>query len=389
MSPRERILAVYRGQTPDVVPYVLDLSHWFYHSRKMPWDLSVSYIEPERELIDYHRRVGAGFYMPNLAAFYSVIYPPGVTATVAKRSRNGAPEIVWRIETPEGTIERARVWENDTYSWAISQWGVRSEADLRVFRRAMERRRFEPHWDRYQRWDEYVGDAGVVYLPLGYSAVGHLMHYWMGVEGLLFAAADWPQLLHETVDAVNTNQLELVDLACSSPAPIVILGDNFSSDIQPPHFFDRWSRRFYQEAVSRLHRAGKFVAVHIDGRLRGALRMIRDCGADCADAVTPTPMGDLTAAQCRDEAGDHFILSGGVSPELWLPDTPREVFESSVCDWLEQRKTTFRFMAGAGDQVPPGAEEERIFWMRELVEQYGRFPSPDASAGNEAPGRIG
>jgi hypothetical protein len=355
----------------------------------MPWDLSVSYIDPERELIDYHRQVGAGFYMPNLAAFYSVAYPPEVAVTVAKRSRGGALEIVWRMQTPDGVIERARVWESGTYSWAISQWGVRSEADLRVFRRAMEGRRYEPYWDRYQRWEECVGDAGVVYLPLGYSAIGHLMHYWMGVEGLLFAAADWPGLLRDTVDAVNENQLGLIDLACASPAAIVILGDNFSSDVQPPHFFERWSRRFYEEAISRLHRAGKFVAVHIDGRLRGALRMIRQCGADCADAVTPAPMGDLTAAQCRDEAGGSFILSGGVSPDLWLPGAPRAAFEANVRQWLAQRETTFRFMAGAGDQVPPGAEEERIHWMRDLVERYGRFPAPGTLAGHESRERGG
>ena len=34
MTMRERILAVYRGETPDVVPYMLDLSHWFYHKNR-------------------------------------------------------------------------------------------------------------------------------------------------------------------------------------------------------------------------------------------------------------------------------------------------------------------------------------------------------------------
>ena len=48
MTLRERILAVYRGETPDVVPYMLDLSHWFYHRHRLPWDLSQAYVEPER-----------------------------------------------------------------------------------------------------------------------------------------------------------------------------------------------------------------------------------------------------------------------------------------------------------------------------------------------------
>jgi uroporphyrinogen-III decarboxylase len=199
------------------------------------------------------------------------------------------------------------------------------------------------------------------------------MHYWMGVEGTVFAAADWPSTMREAVDAINANNLELIDLLARSPAEIVCLGDNFSSDIQPPKFFDRWSRAYYTEAIRRLHAAGKYVAVHIDGRLRGALSMVRDTGADCADAVTPVPLGDLTPAACREEAGDRFILSGGVPPNLWLPGVPLDVFRRSVLDWLELRKTSPRLIANAGDQVPPGADESRLALMGELVEKSGRY----------------
>ena len=78
MTLRERILSVYRGETPDAVPFMLDLSHWFYHRERLPWDLSTVYEEPESQLIDYHRRAGVGFYVPNLASFYSATCPDGV-----------------------------------------------------------------------------------------------------------------------------------------------------------------------------------------------------------------------------------------------------------------------------------------------------------------------
>ncbi len=373
MTLRERILAVYRGQVPDVVPYMLDLSHWFYHWRQLPWDISVSYVDPERELIDYHRKTGAGFYMPNLAAFFSVVHPSDIHVSAGKRMKNGTNEIVWRIETPVGSIERARVWQEQTYAWGISKWGIRDEKGLRVFQHAMSSREFVPHWDRYRRWDEYVGDHGVVYLPLGYSATGHLLNYWMGIEAFVYATMDYPKLLHETIDTVNANNLELVDMLCESPAEVIIMGDNFSSDIQPPSFFNEWSRSFYEEAIARIHRAGKYVAVHIDGRLKGALRMIREMGADCADAVTPVPMGDLTPKECRAEAGNEFILSGGVSADLWLPEVPLETFEAKVMEWLDQKEVSFRLIANAGDQVPPGAEEKRIAVMHDLVAEHGRF----------------
>jgi hypothetical protein len=373
MTLRERILAVYRGEQPEVVPFMLDLSHWYYHRQRKPWDLSVSYVHPEYDLIAYHRKHHVGFYLPNLAAFYSVTYPDEVKVTTEKRVGQGAPEIIWRMETSSGCIERVRVWQEQTYSWPISRWGFSDDAGLQVFKEAMSRRRFVPHWDRFLQWDQCVGDTGVVYLPFGYSAIGHLLNHWMGIEAVVFATRDFPQALRETVDSVNANLLELVDLICTSPAQVVIMGDNISGDIQPPSFFNQWSRAFYQEAVGRLHAAGKFVAVHIDGRLKGALRMVRETGTDCADAVTPSPMGDLTPAQCRAEAGSTFILSGGVSPDLWLPEVPVEVFEAKVMEWLAQKQATFRFIANAGDQVPPGAEERRITLMRDLVEAHGRL----------------
>ena len=373
MTPRERILAVFRGETPDVVPFMLDLSHWFCQRERRPWDLSTAYETPDTALIACHRRTGAGFYLPNLAAFYTTRYPPDVQATVTKRDTAQGPEIAWRLETPLGAIERRRIWEQTSYSWAINHWGIATEDDLRVFAYALRDRRFEPLWDRYRAWDAEVGDAGVVYLPLGYSAMGNLLNLWMGVERTIYATADCPALLEQVVAEVNASALRLVDLAATSPAPVVLLGDNFSSDVQPPAFFRRWSAPFYVEAVRRLHAAGKAVAVHIDGRLRGALGMIRDTGADAGDAITPAPLGDLTPAECRAEAGPDFILSGGVSPDLWLPTASDGAFCAAVRAWLDLRRHSPRLLAGAGDQVPPGALPERIGMMRDLVETYGRY----------------
>jgi len=373
MNLRERILAVYRGETPDVIPYMLDLSHWFYHKNRKPWDLTVAYEKPETALIDYHKKAGVGFYIPNLAAFYAVEYGKDVVSEVNKEFKNGIPEITWKLTTPLGAIERKRIWNEESYSWAISQWGVRDEKGLRILAYALRSRVYSPLWDNYRAWNDEVGDTGVVYALNGYSAIGQLMHYWMGVEGTLLAAADWPKTMREVVDEINENNLALIDLLAQSPAEVICMGDNFSSDIQPPSFFNQWSRSFYIEAVRRLQAAGKFVAVHIDGRLRGALGMIRDTGADCADAVTPAPFGDMTPEECREEAGPNFILSGGVPPNLWLPDVPLDIFKKSVLDWLKLKKLSPRLIANAGDQVPPGADEERIFIMRHLVEQHGRY----------------
>lgn len=369
MTERERLLAVYRAETPDRVPFFLDLSHWFYHKHHVPFDLSVALREPDWPLLNYHRQVGAGFYCPNLISFYDVAFPEDVRASVRKDETEFGPELTWRLETPLGAIERKRRWEEESYSWSISQWGVTGVEDLRVLAYALSRMRFQPAFDRYRQWSEAAGDLGVLYLPLGYTALGHLLSYWAGVEHTIFLAADHPAEFGAAVEAINTNLLDAIDVLCQSPAEVIFLGDNFSSDIQSPPFFRRWSAPFYREAARRIRAAGKFSSVHVDGRVGGLLRAFAELGVDCIDAVTPAPMGDLTPSQCRDEAGPHLILSGGVPPSAWIEPATDDDFRAAVRAWLELRRRSPRLIAAAGDQVPPYALEHRIHLMRELVEQ--------------------
>jgi hypothetical protein len=367
------MLAVYKGETPDKVPFFLDLSHWFNQKHHIPFDLSTSRQEPPWDLIDFHKQTGVGFYIPNTGSFYDVTFPPDVVSTATKELTPEGPEITWRFETPSGVIERKRKWEEQSYSWNVSQWGISTAQELRVLGYALSRRQYKPAWERYTPWAEEVGGLGVVYLSIGYSAMGHLLGYWMGIEKTIFATVDMPGVLHKVVDQINDNLLQCVDMVCQGPADVILMGDNFSGDIQPPRFFREWSEPFYAEAIRRVREAGKFSAVHIDGRLKGILKSFADIDASCADAVTPAPMGDLTPRQCRLEAGPDMVLSGGVPPSVWTKDISDEAFAQTVLDWLDIRKMNPRIVANAGDQVPPGAPEYRIEMMRELVNLHGRY----------------
>ncbi len=373
MTERERILAVYRGVIPDRVPFFLDLSHWFNERHKIPFDLSTPATQPDWALIDYHRKVGAGFYLANLASSYDIVFSHEVVSSAVKENSARGTEIVWRMSTPLGTIERRRLWEEQSYSWGISKWGICSEQDLRAFEYAMTRARYVPVFDRYERWRGAVGDLGVVYVASTYSAMGFLLSLWMGIEATIHACVDMPEVMTHVVGAINENLLTLIDLLCQGPGEVIIMGDNFSSDIQPPQFFRQWSAAFYREAFRRIRAAGKYSAVHVDGRLRGLLRELGGMGANCIDAVTPSPGGDLSAKQCRDEAGPDLILSGGVAPAVWSETASDGDFEKAVLDWLEIRKQGPRLIAAAGDQVPPGTPEHRIEMMRDLVERHGRY----------------
>jgi len=311
--------------------------------------------------------------VPNQIKLFDVYYDGDVKGDAWIEEVNGNPETHWRFETPNGAIERIRMWQERSYSWPTKKYGVKTEDDIRILADAMCARRYIPLIDNYRAWDEYVGDGGIVNINFGLSAMGYFMHYWMGMENTLYASYDFNETLHEAVDRINANNLECIKMLMQYPGLVVIIGDNFSSDCQPPWFFEEWSASFYRQAADIIHENGKKLSVHIDGKLRGAIGMIRDAGGDIIDAVTPAPMFDLTPIECRDEAGDSLILSGGVPPTLWLPGVPVERFEQSVMEWLEIRKSSPALFAAAGDQVPPGADERRIDIMRRLVEEHGKY----------------
>ena len=374
MTPRERILAVYNGQKPDRVPYMLDLSHYYLHKFQLPWDLCNGYPKPDTGLMDFTKQMGAAFYCPQQTHFWNVEFANDVKSSAVTNIVNGVPEIVWRFDTPIGSIERIRVWEQGSYSWAIKKWGVEDEKDLEVLAYAMSSRRYTAIPQNYEDWANYIGEDGLVYLNSGYSAMGYLMNYWMGVENTIYASYDFEDVLDECMQKINNNVLEQVEMMASEfSAPVIIMGDNFSSDVQSPPFFSRWSKDFYSKAYEIIHKHGKKVAVHVDGKLKGAIKMMKDIGADCIDAVTPGSVGGCTAAEARAEAGSDLILSGGIPNELWYSYTPLSQFEDAVKEWLALKDISPALIAAAGDQVPPGAEESRILRMTELVEEYGYY----------------
>ena len=374
MTERQRILDVFNRKTPDRIPYMLDLSHFYNEKQRRPFHQLQSYPKADTELIDYHKKLGVGFYMPNQAAFYEVSYKADVKASANTSIVNGTEELRWEYETPYGRIERIRRWAPSSYSWPVKMTGVKTSNDLKILAYAMGSRIFSPRIDNYLDWKNHVGENGVVYLSVGYSAIGYLQNYWMGIENMLYASYDMNISMHEAVEQINENNLQWIEMAARDyPCEVIMMNDEFDSRIQSPDFFSEWSKNYYTKAITIAHQYGKKVSIIYNGRLRGTLARLCDCGPDAISAITPFPMGDLTPEECRSETGRDVILSGGVTPDLWYSYVPIESFKKACMEWIALSRSGSALIADASNQVPPGAEECRIEIYRDLIEKYGQY----------------
>lgn len=365
MTPRQRLLAVLRGQVPDQVPAIADLSWWHAAHGGGRFTPSVAGNDQRLQaLMPLHRQTGAAIHL-NTGSFFESIFREGVTATTTIDGDRYSQ----LIQTPHGAIEEVRRWSDSAWSWGIEQHMIRSVEDLKVLRWAYEGVQFRPRWDVYEQAVATVGELGVAFATVPYTGMGFLMARYAGVEQTVMFSIDAPEELEATVAVLNDAHERAFRLMAEGPTEVLIVSDNLSSDVQSPAWFQRYSAAHYRKIAQIAHDNGKVLSVHIDGRLRGLLRAAADCGIDGADAVTPAPWGDLTPEQCRAEAGPKLVLSGGVPPDSFDPKVPLKVFDEQVEAWLALRRHSPALIIAPGDQLPPNGDIDRVKRMVEMAAQ--------------------
>lgn len=367
MIERERLLKVLKGETPDRVPWFADLGHWYRAESGGQWDLfKINNCTPG--MIELHKEVKAGWYI-EVGSLHEEYYDDGVSR---EREIKG-DRAIERFITSVGELQMERKWNPISFSWDITKLMVENVNDLEILVHAIERKKFIPRYENWEVIEQTGGEVGLGFPSLGYSGLGSLISYYMGVENTIYALYDESEVIRKYISTYNEKHLELVDLYCKSPAPHFIFTDNLSSDVQPPDLFRPYSFDHYKSLSEHFHKAGKTVSTHIDGMISRIIGIVAEAGIDVADACTPKPTGDLDPLEIRKQAGNNMILMGGISPVMWLPSTSEKHFISHVREWLDLRKISNRLVQSAGDQVPPGTELKRIKLVYDIVEEYGRY----------------
>ncbi|OHB55970.1 MAG: hypothetical protein A2Y07_06185 [Planctomycetes bacterium GWF2_50_10] len=369
MTPRQRVLSVYAGKKPDQVPLLLDLSHWYKANYKIAFDLT-GFKGIDTKLVDLHKQLNAVSYV-EMGGHFDLYFEDDAISDEAWTDSNGV--FHRKISTPLGSIEEERVFSPISYSYNIREHLIKTVKDFEIIKYVMDRYKVRACWDRYQMWRDAMGELGVIYSMLPYSGLGYLISRNFGVENTCMAMFDAPEETKALIESVNKCNIRILDELIDGPFEVLIISDNFDSNVQNPKMFNEYSRAYYAEVAQRLHARSKYLAVHVDGEMNGCLSNFAQCGADCIDAATPAPMFTLSPAQARAQAGKDMILSGGIPANIFGPTATDEEFEDCVVQWLETRHDSFRLFMAAGDQVPPDASWDRIAKLPALVEKYGKY----------------
>ena len=368
MTERRRVLTLLSGGRPDRVPWFGDLDYWataLIGRGERPADFKAS-----DAYIDWHRDLRCGFYLQGDFPFRTIVENCGVTEWREGNARRR------RVETPRGTLTETWTWLAESYAEAPTEHLVKSAGDLAAYRFLFENTHYERSYDFAWKRRGQVGEAGVVLCYLPKSPFMQLVALDAGIVAVAEIAADAPDELAETLVAVRGAHDTAAGLALSSPAEVLMIPENLSSEVVGPKFYERYMREYHETWCGEIAAAGKYSCVHLDGTLKGLLRQVASAGFTFIEAMTPAPVGDLAVEEWAGWAG-----TGDARPVFW-GGLPGVYFTEHVSDGefdrhtkavLEVMRSEPRYVLGVADQVPPDGLERRIRRVAELADEYGRY----------------
>jgi uroporphyrinogen-III decarboxylase len=202
----------------------------------------------------------------------------------------------------------------------------------------------------------------------------HLVALEAGIVAVTMAAMTMPDEFRELLDTMKMAFDQAAQIAVDSPAEVLMIPENLSSEMVGPHLFQLYMHDYQKEWTKKIKEAGKYSFIHIDGTLRGLLQQEASVGFSVLEALTPYPVGDLKFDDLAAAAGDsRSILWGGLPGVYFTASVSDEEFERHVKHLLSIMVQEPRYVLGVADQVPPDGLEIRVKRVSELVDEFGKY----------------
>lgn len=349
MNIRERAMAVYRGEEPDRIP-------WLIYDGLCPRGFM------DRQL----RNRGLGLKVSAPILREEMPHVRVETKTIGN--------IVYRTyHTPVGDLtakERIGLREGAGSSWTVEH-PVKHVSDFEIAEFLAEDTIYVPDYEPFQRAEQNLGDDGIVFVWAGKSPLQKMQIELLGYRAFAIALYMYPKEFESLQRVLEKKADERYRIIAESPAEIVNGTDNINSEIVSPRLFEKYLIPFYDRQAQILHKAGKILENHMDGKLKGLRDLIARINLDVVEAFTPPPMGDLPLAEAR-QAWRGKIISLNFPESVFLEglDTVRK----NTLEILNEAAPGEDFMITVTEDIPVECRWSGLLVITDMLLKHGVYP---------------
>jgi uroporphyrinogen decarboxylase len=197
----------------------------------------------------------------------------------------------------------------------------------------------------------------------------------MGLENLMVAVAELPELVRGLVELSVQTSLAMARESARRGADFVFSGDDYTSRESPlvsPRTFEELFYPGLKRAIAGFKQCGLAVIHRTGGAIGSLLEMIVDSGIDCLDSIDPGAGMDI--GRLKQQYAGRIALKGNV-------DSVRTLTFGTEQQVVEETKAVIRKAAQGGglilsssngihSSIKPG----NYLAMWNAVRMYGRYP---------------
>ena len=357
MTSRERLMAVFKGQEPDRLPWSPCIDSYFTNS--LP-----AYSDGKHpDAVDAFRMIGADIMERHVPAA-NVNWKNTQHKHIQDKGRH-----IWRITTPVGDLEQVSVSAGKTNS--VTKYLVNSLDELKTMIYIFELMECAPDYTYIRQLDERIGPDGILTVSAEASPIKVLMELCAGLENTAFLLCDYPDEVEALMELIHRHNLERLRILIESPAEVIIAYEDTSTTVLSDHWYKKYSSPYINEYADMVTSSGKFYITHMCGKLKGFKDLLNQDRMHGIDSVCPPETGDLWAHEALDLLPGKIII-GGIDP-VALHNMTADETEEYVRKIIKKTAPWKNFILSTGDAVAYGTPLENLKRVSECVKACSRY----------------
>ena len=287
---------------------------------------------------------------------------------IRRRTAEEGDRRITITETPVGTLRMSHMRSVSGNTEFIVEHPLKTPEDFKIQMWIEEHKHYE--LDLGPVVEHLAGDGreGVsvgMLLPRGKSAYQLLVEHLVGTEELIYAVADFPDVVEELLDVMVTNDLAAVSLAVEAPYEYFLSWEDSSTQNYSPGQYDRYIGSEIGEWCRILGHYGKRYLQHACGHVRDLVARMQAHGAYGVESISPPPTGNIGIAEARAAVGDGFAIIGGIEPVTFL-NLQGAKFDAYV-ERVISEGGGGPFVLANSDSCPPGVTVEKFARVAEIA----------------------
>jgi hypothetical protein len=357
MTSAERIRAALNDEDVDRVPFSPFLA---YVWEQFPEDLR------SRGQAKFLADVGADPLWRGAPCPVRAIGPQ-VDVRRVERGRDTVSE----TETPVGTLRTVHRRSDEGNTSFLLEHPLKAPEDYKVLTWIEQRTRFVYDATDVEAHLANDGCSGVSFgmlVPRGKSAYQSLVEHYAGTEELVYALADFPEVVEELVQTMVANDLAAVRLAAQAPYEYFITWEDSSTQNYSPAQYDAYIGPEIGQWCATLRAHDKRYIQHACGHVRDLVGRMRSHGVYGIESVSSPPTGNIGLRETRAVVGDRVAIVGGIEPTAFLRLSLAELgpyVERVIADG-----SGGPFVLANSDSCPPGVTVEKFRRVADVARAY-------------------